>query len=197
MIEFLTSLEQSQFSKWLLGSNSLFAYPAFLFMHTVGMAMVAGINAAIDLRLLGVAPAVPIKPLERLYPIMWWGFGINLTTGAALVIADASTKLTNWDFYVKMVFVFGGVAVLYVMRRQVFAYPALDKAPLPASAKPLAWLSLVCWTGAVTAGRLLAYVGPLSGVRGLRSALFLPLLRLTCLRTALYNSWLHSVILVP
>jgi hypothetical protein len=197
MIEFLTSLEQSQFSKWLLGSNSLFAYPAFLFMHTVGMAMVAGINAAIDLRLLGVAPAVPIKPLERLYPIMWWGFGINLTTGAALVIADASTKLTNWDFYVKMVFVFGGVAVLYVMRRQVFAYPALDKAPLPASAKPLAWLSLVCWTGAVTAGRLLAYVGPLSGVRGLRSGLFLPLLRLTCLRTALYNSWLHSAILVP
>jgi hypothetical protein len=197
MIEFLSSLEQLQFSKWLLGSNSLFAYPAFLFMHTVGMAMVAGINAAIDLRLLGVAPAVPIKPLERLYPIMWWGFGINLTTGAALVIADASTKLTNWDFYVKMVFVFGGVAVLYVMRRRVFAYPALDKAPLPASAKPLAWLSLACWIGAVTSGRLLAYVGPLSGVRGLRSGLFLPLLRLTCLRTALYNSWLHSAILVP
>jgi hypothetical protein len=195
MIEFLSSLEQLQFSKWLLGSNSLFAYPAFLFMHTVGMAMVAGINAAIDLRLLGVAPAVPIKPLERLYPIMWWGFGINLTTGAALVIADASTKLTNWDFYVKMVFVFGGVLVLRVMRARVFGYPALDKAPLPASAKPLAWLSLVCWTGAVTAGRLLAYVGPLSGVRGLRSSIFPPLLRLTCLRTALYNSWLHSAIL--
>jgi hypothetical protein len=197
MIDSLSSLEQLQFSQWLLGSNSIFAYPAFLFMHTVGMAMVAGINAAIDLRLLGVAPAVPIKPLERLYPIMWWGFGINLTTGAALVIADASTKLTNWDFYVKMVFVFGGVAVLYVMRRRVFAYPALDKAPLPASAKPLAWLSLACWIGAVTSGRLLAYVGPLSGVRGLRSGLFLPLLRLTCLRTALYNSWLHSAILVP
>ena len=197
MIDSLSSLEQLQFSQWLLGSNSIFAYPAFLFMHTVGMAMVAGINAAIDLRLLGVAPAVPIKPLERLYPIMWWGFGINLTTGAALVIADASTKLTNWDFYVKMVFVFGGVAVLYVMRRRVFAYPALDKAPLPASAKPLAWLSLACWIGAVTSGRLLAYVGPLSGVRGLRSGLFLPLLRLTCLRTALYNSWLHSAIIVP
>jgi hypothetical protein len=197
MIDSLSSLEQLQFSQWLLGSNSIFAYPAFLFMHTVGMAMVAGINAAIDLRLLGVAPAVPIKPLERLYPIMWWGFGINLTTGTALVIADASTKLTNWDFYVKMVFVFGGVAVLYVMRRRVFAYPALDKAPLPASAKPLAWLSLACWIGAVTSGRLLAYVGPLSGVRGLRSGLFLPLLRLTCLRTALYNSWLHSAILVP
>jgi len=194
MIDVLTSLEQWQFSKWLLGSDSLFAYPAFLFMHTVGMATVAGINAAIDLRLLGLAPGVPIKPLERLYPIMWWGFGVNLITGTALVIADASTKLTNWDFYVKMVFVFGGVAVLRVMRNRVFGYPALDKEPLPASAKPLAWISLACWVGAVTSGRLLAYVGPLSGVRGLRSGLFLPL-RLTCLRTALYNSWLHSGIL--
>jgi hypothetical protein len=197
MIDFLTQLEQWQFSKWLLGSNSLFAYPAFLFLHTVGMAMVAGINAAIDLRLLGLATGLPIKPLERLYPVMWWGFGINLVTGAALVIADASTKLTNWDFYVKMVFVFSGVAVLRVQRARVFRHPALDKAPLPAGAKPLAWISLACWVGAVTSGRLLAYVGPLSGVRGLRGSLLLPLLRLTCLQTPLYNSWLHSGILVP
>lgn len=195
MIDFLNSLEQWRFSKWLLGSNSLFAYPAFLFMHTVGMAMVAGINTAIDLRLLGLAPGVPIKPLERLYPIMWWGFGINLVTGAALVVADASAKLTNWDFYIKMVFVFGGVLVLRVMRARVFNYPAIDKAPLPASAKPLAWLSLACWIGAVTAGRLLAYLSPLSGARGLRSSLLVPLLRLTCLRSALYNSWLHSGVL--
>jgi len=194
--DFLTSLEQWQFSKWLLGSNSIFAYPAFLFMHTVGMAMVAGINAAIDLRLLGLAPGVPIKPLERLYPIMWWGFGVNLVTGTALVIADASTKLTNWDFYVKMVFVFGGVAVLRVMRDRVFGYAALDQAPLPAGAKPLAWISLACWVGAVTSGRLLAYVGPLSGVRGLRGSIFPPLLRLTCLRSDLYNSWVHSGILL-
>jgi hypothetical protein len=195
LTDFFTSLEQWRFSKWLLGSNSIFAYPSFLFLHTVGMAMVAGINAVIDLRLLGLAAGVPIKPLERLYPIMWWGFGINLITGAALVVADASSKLTNWDFYVKMVFVFGGVLVLRFMRVRVFGYPALDKAPLPASAKRLAWLSLVCWTGAVTAGRLLAYVGSLSAVRGLRSGFFSPLLRLTCLRTALYNSWLHPGIL--
>ena len=168
-MDFLNSLEQSEFSKWLLASNSIFAYPLFLFMHTVGMAMVAGINSAIDLRLLGLAPGIPIRPLERLYPVMWVGFAINLVTGTALVIADASTKLTNADFYIKMAFVFGGIAILAIMRKRVFRYPALDKAPLPASGKLLAWVSLACWIGAVTCGRLLAYVGPLSGVHGLRS----------------------------
>ncbi len=169
MMNFLNSLEQLQFSKWLLASNSIFAYPTFLFMHTVGMAMVAGISAAIDLRLLGLGRGIPVRPLERLYRIMWWGFGINMVTGTCLVIADASTKLTNLDFYIKMTFVFGGIAVLVLMRKRVFAYPALDKAPLPAAAKPLAWISLVCWIGAVTCGRLLAYVGPLSGAHGLRA----------------------------
>jgi hypothetical protein len=168
-MNFLNSLEQWQFSKWLLASNSILAYPTFLFMHTVGMAMVAGVNAAIDLRLVGLAPAVPIRPLARLYPVMWWGFGINLTTGSALLIADATTKFTNPDFYVKMTFVFGGVAVLALMRKRIFGYPALDKAPLPSTAKLLAWISLACWIGAVTCGRLLAYLGPVSGPHGLRN----------------------------
>ena len=168
MMDFLNSLEQLRFCQWLLASNSIFAYPTFLFMHTVGMAMVAGIAAVIDLRLVGLAPAVPIRPLERLYPVMWWGFVINLVTGSALMIADATTKFTNPDFYIKMTFVFGGVALLVIMRRRVFRFPALDKTPLPGSAKALAWISLGCWTGAVTCGRLLAYVGPISGLHGLR-----------------------------
>ncbi|HLI86359.1 MAG TPA: hypothetical protein VKV17_20790 [Bryobacteraceae bacterium] len=168
MMDLLNALEQSHFSKWLLESNSVFAYPTFLFLHTVGMAMVAGVSAAIDLRVVGVAPAIPIRPLERLYPVMWAGFGINLATGTALVIADATTKLTNPDFGIKMAFVFGGIALLAIMRKRIFRYPALDQAPLPARARALAWLSLACWTGAITCGRLLAYVGPVSGPRGLR-----------------------------
>ena len=81
-------------------------------------------------------------------------------------IADATTKLTNWDFYVKMACVFSGVAVLYVMRNKVFGDPELDKGPVSSSARNLAWLSLVCWFGAITAGRLMAYLGPVSGLSG-------------------------------
>lgn len=166
MMDFLSSLEQLRFSHWVLASGSIFAYPMILLMHTIGMAMVAGLNSAIDLRLLGVAPQAPIKPMERLYPLMWIGFGINLVTGTILMIADATTKLTNPDFYIKMAFVFSGVAILYMMRSRVFADPKLDEAPVPARAKRMAWLSLACWVGAVTCGRLLAYVGPVSGLPG-------------------------------
>jgi hypothetical protein len=75
-----------------------------------------------------------------------------------MLVADATTKLTTLDFYLKMVFVFAGLFLLIRMRRQVFDDPQLDRAPLPGSAKMLAWASLACWFGAITAGRLMAYV---------------------------------------
>jgi hypothetical protein len=106
---------------------------------------------------------VPVKPLERLYPVMWLGFSISALTGVILTVIDATTKLYNPDFWLKMIFVFTAVGILYVMRKSVFADPQLDKGPLPGSAKRLALVSLFCWFGAITAGRLLAYVGPVSG----------------------------------
>ncbi|PWT97376.1 MAG: hypothetical protein C5B51_31435 [Terriglobia bacterium] len=168
MMEFLSRIEQSAFSQWVLSANTIWAYPMILFMHTVGMALVAGISSAIDIRLLGFAPRVPVKPLERLYPLMWLGFAINLITGGTLLIADATTKLTNLDFYIKMGFVFGGVTLLVVIRNQVFRNPKVDEGSGLPVAKRLAFLSLVCWVGAVTCGRLLAYLGAVSGLPGLR-----------------------------
>ena len=48
----------------------------------------------------------------------------------------------------------------------MFGDPELDKGPIRGSAKLWAWASLICWFGAITAGRLLAYLGPVSGVPG-------------------------------
>ena len=166
-MRFLNLLEQLPFSIWVRESSSIWAFPTFLVLHTIGMSIVAGLSTMLDLALLGFWPKAPVKPLERLYPLMWVGFGINAVTGTVLLIADAVTKLTNWDFYIKMVFVFVGMGVLYVMRKKVFDDPQLDQGPVPASAKRLAWTSLVCWFGAITAGRLLAYVGPVSGLSGI------------------------------
>src|SRR5437867_3092790 len=101
-MDFLTSLEQMPFSVWVREGGSIWGYPTILCLHTMGMATVAGIAAFISMRLLGIAPTLPIKPMERLYPIMWAGFWLNAITGTMLLIADATTKLTNWDFYVKM-----------------------------------------------------------------------------------------------
>ena len=82
----------------------------------------------------------------------------------ALFCADAQTRAANWDFWVKLVLVFAGVVVLARMRKKVFGNPALDNGPVSSDAKTLAVASLVCWFGAICAGRLIAYVGPVAGL---------------------------------
>ena len=108
-MHFLNSLEQMPFSIWVRESSSIWAFPTFLVVHTIGMSIVAGLSAMISLAVLGFWPHIPLRPLERLYPLIWIGFWINAATGTVLLIADATTKLTNWDFGVKMAFVFAGV----------------------------------------------------------------------------------------
>jgi len=56
------------------------------------------------------------------------------------------------------------VIVLSRTQKKVFGNPALDSGPLPNDAKKLAWASLFCWFGAICAGRLIAYVGPVAGL---------------------------------
>lgn len=166
MMAFLLWIEQLPFCVWVRESSSLWALPMFLFMHTLGMSMIAGGSVIIDLAFLGFWPKVSVKPLVRLYPLMWGGFWINAVTGSVLTVADASTKLTNPVFYIKMIFVFSGVAVLIKMRRGIFDSEIADAALISGSGKRLAWASLICWFGAITAGRLLAYLGPVSGLNG-------------------------------
>ena len=135
-----------------------------LLLHTIGMGVVVGINAGIDLRILGVAPSLPLAPMERFFPLLWVAFWINATTGTILLVADATTKLTNPDFYVKMVFIALAVVNLQMLRSRVFRDPLIDKKPFTSNAKVLAVTSMIFWLGAITSGRLLAYVGPVSGL---------------------------------
>ena len=164
MMAFFEWLETLSFSAWVRESGSLWAFPMFLFSHTLGMAAVAGGGALISMALLGMWPKAPIKPLEKLYPLMWFGFGVNLFTGVGLFCADATTRAINLDFWVKLVFVAAGVYVMVRTRKTIFGNPALDNGPLPANARTLAYASLVCWFGAIVAGRLIAYVGPVAGL---------------------------------
>src|SRR5438876_461141 len=126
MMEFLAALEQTQFSTWVRESNSLLAFPTVLVLHTIGMAIVAGGSAMLCLMILGCWPKAPLKPLERIFPAIWWGFGLNALTGTILLMQDATAKLLNPDFYVKMLLIALGVVVLKTMRRKVFGSPELD-----------------------------------------------------------------------
>ena len=165
MMNVLQAIQDSSFCQWVRESESLFAFAGILLMHTIGMGFVVGVNATIDLRILGFAPAVRLSALERFFPILWLGFWVNAITGTILLGADATSKLTNPDFYVKMVFIALAVVNLKMMRTRVFRDPLIDKVPPSRMAKMLAITSLVFWLGAITSGRLLAYVGSANGVK--------------------------------
>jgi hypothetical protein len=107
-----------------------------------------------------LAPEIPINAMERLQPVMWAGFWINAITGVILFCPDATVKSISPVFYTKLVFVAIAMVLSVSIKKNVFSDPLADKRPTPSNSKTLALASLICWLGAITAGRLLAYVGP-------------------------------------
>jgi hypothetical protein len=161
MDPFLLWLESTEFSTWVRESPSVFAFPAILSCHTVGMGLVAGINAALALRILGVGPGIAIREMKRFFPVMWFGFWLNAISGVVLLIAYPTKALTNPLFYFKLALVAIAIGLVKPIERRVFdnPIPAGDPAwaPITGPVKRLAFASLVSWVGVITSGRLLAY----------------------------------------
>ena len=153
MNAFLQWLESTGLSVWMREEPSILAFPAILSLHTIGLAFVVGINIVIALRVLGVAPVIPSDELKRFMPVMWAGFWLNAVSGVVLLIGYPTKALTNPVFYLKLAFIGLGVVIIRRMAATLFVSRATDVRSL----RPMAWASLVCWGGAITAGRLLAY----------------------------------------
>jgi hypothetical protein len=150
-------IEASGFSIWMRESPSFLAFPLMLSLHAIGMGLAAGINGALALRLLGVAPDVPVSEMKRFFPAMWAGVWVNGLSGVALLIAYPTKALTNPVFYVKLALVALALAISKSTGRRVFGQPAARDAERTRTARRLAVASLAVWISAITAGRLLAY----------------------------------------
>ena len=148
-MHFTAWLEHTDLSVWIRESPSLLVFPTFLIVHAFGMAFLAGTNAALDLRILGFAPRVPLAAMERFFPVLWFGFVINLISGLLLLIAYPTKALTNPIFYIKLGCIAGGMIVMTLIRTRAIREGQKTNA--------LAVVSLVLWAGAIVAGRLLAY----------------------------------------
>jgi hypothetical protein len=162
---FFDWLEQSTLSMWIKESLSLWPYDILcLSTHAVGMAVLVGFSSAVALRVLGVAPGVPLAPMKPFFPVMYAGFWINALSGAGLFITYPVKAVTNPIFYLKMAGVVAAVVCIRRIKRQVF--DALDRAPDRANdalaagrGRQSAAALLLVWAVTITAGRLLAYKG--------------------------------------
>ena len=158
MIDLLTFLENNEVSVFIREFPSVFGFPTILFLHTLGLAMVAGVSIAIDLWILRGATAGAPLHLLGLTRTMWLGFGINLVSGLALLLAYPAKALTNGVFYLKMALVLLGVYVAVRINRTIAA--AGDSGGLLTmefDARRWAIVSLLLWAAATVTGRLLAY----------------------------------------
>jgi hypothetical protein len=87
-------IEMTALSVWLRESPSLWSFPFVLILHTVGMGLLVGTNIALDLRVLGFAPRVPLSLFEKFFLVMKIAFFINAVSGLLLLIAYPTKALT-------------------------------------------------------------------------------------------------------
>jgi hypothetical protein len=156
MMEFFANVERMSLSVWIRESPSLLAFPFILFLHTLGLAMLAGLNVGLDVWLLGRRKLPPFE-LPNIYRVMWLGFGINALSGLALLAAYPAKALTNWVFFVKLLCIAIALTVLQHLKGELVVAGGTAERDVSTRARRLALASLLLWTATIFAGRLLAY----------------------------------------
>ena len=152
MTALLRWLEATAFNDWIAESAPLVVFPGILAAHTIGLGLVAGLNGALDLRLLGVARDMPPSAFLRFLGVMHLGLWLNVISGVALVLVFPTKALTNPVFYLKLAMIAAALLVLRVILHRVRTGDLGSR-----NTRLLAGASLFFWAAAISAGRLLAY----------------------------------------
>ena len=141
--------------------EALYAYPAAEVVHIVGLGLLFGSIAIVDLRLLGLGRAITLPALLH-FAVPWSiaGFVLAALSGALMFTAHVEEFLEQPVFIAKMSLIaLAGVNALLLHRvalpRMAGAGP---DAPLSSRVRMAAAVSLALWVAVITCGRFLAYL---------------------------------------
>jgi len=141
--------------------EALWAYPATEALHIVGIGLLFGSVAIVDLRLIGLGRRVPVSALAG-FAVPWSlaGFVLAAATGLLMFTAHAAEFLTLPVFILKMGLILAGGINAAILHAGVLGDTrAWDiGATTPRAAKVAGALSIALWVGVVACGRLLAYL---------------------------------------
>ncbi len=165
----LAALAGSGWLRWLEETalavslrRSAWGYPAVETAHILGLTMLVGAAALFDLRLLGLARSVSVaRAAEYLLRCSRWSLLMVVPTGLLLFMTQATETWANPAFRLKLLLlVLAGLnALLFQLRQSPSALEGWNsERETPRSAKFSAMISLLCWTGVITCGRLIAYL---------------------------------------
>ncbi|MEY3666643.1 MAG: hypothetical protein RL572_183 [Pseudomonadota bacterium] len=153
----LVWIETTSVAQWV--SLSLYAYPLLLCVHIIGLAVVVGIFMMRDLRLAGFFKGLDPLAFLPLGRVAWLGFFFNALSGLALFSSQAQTFAGNAAFLIKIAFILLGMILACVIEARLRA--ALQQGSAwhdERFTRTVALCSLLTWTGAIIAGRLVAYI---------------------------------------
>ena len=153
---FLVWLESLPLSIWVHESVSVWAQPTVLTFHTMGMGVLVGASWILDMRLLGIGKNVPLSAFRWVFRAVAISLLVNVVTGVLLFAGRATLWGTAFPFLIKMFCVVIAAATLLPLRSYVLA--DAEQTEVSSRARWLAIVSILAWSGAITAGRLLAYV---------------------------------------
>ena len=140
---------------WLgmLVSSSQWGYPIVLSLHAVGMAVLVGVSLILAMRVLGFGKAIPVTALAPFWTIALVGFVVNLLSGAALFMGNASVLFFNTAFHIKLIGVVVGLALTWWLVKICIR----GTGEVSTSHKGFAGVALLAWAVALVAGRLIGY----------------------------------------
>jgi len=153
----LAWLETSPPAEALAASRHV--YPLVNAAHILGLAALFGSILALDLRLLGAFSAMPVRPLAMALPrVAASGLALAVLTGFLLFTVEPFDYAAHPAFLTKVALVGLGTAHALLVHRSA-AWKALvrDDAPVGPHLRTSAALSILLWTGAIVAGRLIAF----------------------------------------
>jgi hypothetical protein len=136
------------------------AYPLVNTAHLVGVALLFGAIAPLDLRLLGLWPTIPLAPLARvLVPVAGIGLALALLTGPVLFLVDPLRYGPLGLFQFKLALISLAVFHVFWVHQSRTWITGLTGQTAPAPRLRWAGLvSLTLWFGVLLCGRLIAYV---------------------------------------
>jgi hypothetical protein len=142
----------------------LWLYPSVEIVHLVGVALLFGSIAVLDLRLLGFGRAIPARALAgHVLPWTAASFALIVPSGLMMFVAHASDLIASPVFVTKMMLLLaaGANAALFhatVFRSaEVWDAPEMRELGTPPSVRAFAAISLAIWISVIACGRLLAY----------------------------------------
>lgn len=136
---------------WARGSGDV--YPVANTLHLLGLVMLVGGIAIIDLRIAGLWRAVPVGPLARaLTPVASAGLAIMVASGAILFAADGAALATSATFRTKLVLIAVALA-----NAGLFRLAWRGREDFPVAARVMALVSVGLWLTIGAYGRFIAY----------------------------------------